>query len=170
MVGGVLPALIGFGLKDAVVPGGTPLASSVTLCDEPVGTVVEIVEVVLPPWAAETLLGLALIEKSEAVTVSVTAVSWLALVPVPVTVTEYVPGAVVAPTPRVSVELPPALIGFGLKDAVVPGGIPVALSVTLCAEPLVTAVGIGEVVLPPSAAETLLALAPIEKSEGAPHP
>src|SRR3989442_1138521 len=67
MVGGVLPALIGFGLKDAVVPGGTPLASSVTLCAEPVVTVVEIVAVVLPPWAAETLLGLALIEKSEAV-------------------------------------------------------------------------------------------------------
>src|SRR2546425_200454 len=91
--------------------------------------------------------------------------SWLALAPVPVTVTEYVPGAVVAPTLRVSVELPPALIGFGVKDAVVPGGIPVALSVTLCAEPLVTVVEIVEVVLPPWAAETLLGLALIEKSE-----
>src|SRR3989441_216115 len=153
------PAVIVEGLNEAVVPGGSPLASSATLCAEPLVTVVEIVDVVLPPWAAETLLGLALIEKSEAVTVSVTAVSWLALAPVPVTVTEYVPGAVVAPTPKVSVELLPALIGFGVKDAVVPGGIPVALSVTLCAEPLVTVVEIVEVVLPPWAAETLLGLA-----------
>src|SRR3989442_3146198 len=128
-------------------------------------TVVEIVDVVLPPWAAETLLGLALIEKSEAVTVSVTVVLWLALAPVPVTVTVYVPVAVVAPTPNVSVELPPALIGFGLKDAVVPGGTPLASSVTLCAEPVVTVVEIVAVVLPPWAAETLLGLALIEKSE-----
>jgi hypothetical protein len=64
------------GLNEAVVPPGRPLAESVTLSAEPLTTAVEIVEVVLPPWTAETLLGLALIEKSfgGGVTVSVTVV------------------------------------------------------------------------------------------------
>src|SRR3989442_10804981 len=137
-----------------------------TLADEAlVWAVVEIADVRVRAWAGGPLVGLALIEKSEAVTVSVTVVLWLALAPVPVTVTVYVPVAVVAPTPNVSVELPPALIGFGLKDAVVPGGTPLASSVTLCAEPVVTVVEIVAVVLPPWAAETLLGLALIEKSE-----
>src|SRR3989442_1682923 len=160
------PALIGFGLKDGVTPEGNPLALSVTLSAAALVTVVEIVAVLLPPRAAGTLLGLALIEKSEAVTVSVTEVLWFALAPVPVTVTEYVPGAVVAPTLRVSIELPPALIGFGVKDAVTPGGNPVALSVTLWAAPRESVVEGDGVVLPPCAAVTMHGLAPIEKSEG----
>jgi hypothetical protein len=42
------------------------------------------------------------------------------------------------------------VIGFGLKDAVVPAGTPaVALRVTLSATPLVTAVEIVDVALPP---------------------
>src|SRR5256886_4594389 len=104
-------------------------------------------------------------EKSEAVTVSVTVVSWLALVPAPVTVTEYVPGAVVAAAASVSVELPPAVIELGLKEAVAPEGRPLAERATLCGEPLVTEVEIVDVVLPPCAAETLLGFALIEKSE-----
>jgi len=102
--------------------------------------------------------------------VSMTVVLCVALVPVPVTVTEYVPGAVLAPTVNVVVELLPAVIGFELKDAVVPGGMPLAPSVTLCAEPLVTAVETVEVALPPWGAETLLGLALSEKSDGAPQP
>ena len=83
------PAVIGFRLKEAVVPDGTPVVLSVTLSAEPLVTMVEIVDEALAPWTAETLLGLALIEKSlgAAVTVSVTVVSWLALGAVPVTVT-----------------------------------------------------------------------------------
>ena len=143
------PAVIGFGLKDAVAPGGMPLAPSVTLCAEPLVTAVEIVEAALPPCAAETLPGLVLIEKSEAVTVSVTVMVCVALAPVPVTVTEYVPGAVVAPAASVSVELPPAVIELGLKEAVAPEGRPLAERATLCAEPLVTEVEIVDVVVPP---------------------
>src|SRR5207245_2441799 len=88
--GGVLE----FGLKEAVVPEGSPLAESVTLSAELLVREVEIVDVVLPPCTAETLLGLVLIEKSlgAAVTVSVTVVLWIALGAVPVTVTEYGPG------------------------------------------------------------------------------
>src|SRR2546422_56655 len=142
-----------------------------TLADEvPVWAVVEIAVVPELVQPVRPLSNPPLLIPLDAVTVSVTVVLWLALAPVPVTVTVYVPGAVLAPTPNVSVELPPALIGFGLKDAVVPGGTPLASSVTLCAEPVVTVVEIVAVVLPPWAAETLLGLALIEKSEGAPHP
>src|SRR3989442_1379649 len=55
------------GLNEAVAPAGTPLVLSVTVWAEPLVTAVEIVDVALPPWTAETLLGLALIEKSDGV-------------------------------------------------------------------------------------------------------
>jgi len=86
----LVPAVIAEGLNAAVVPAGTPLALSVTVSAEPLVTAVEIVDVALPPWTADMLVGLALIEKSfgAAETVSVTVVVWLALVAVPVTVTE----------------------------------------------------------------------------------
>src|SRR2546427_8912639 len=53
------------GLNEAVAPAGTPLVLSVTVWAEPLVTAVERVDVALPPWAAETLLGLALMEKSD---------------------------------------------------------------------------------------------------------
>ena len=82
------PAVTELGLNDAVVPEGTPLAESATLSAEPLMTAVEMVDVVLPPCTAETLLGFALIEKSlGAATVSVTVVLCATLAAVPVTVT-----------------------------------------------------------------------------------
>src|SRR5438876_9163039 len=110
------------GLNDAVVPDGRPLAVSVTVSAEPLVTVVEMVDVALPPWTADTLAGFALIEKSlgVAVTVSVTVVLCVALGAVPVTVTGYVPGVVEDPTLSVSVELPPRVIVVGLQEAVAP--------------------------------------------------
>ena len=77
------------------------------------------------------------------------------------------PGVVALPTLRVSVELPPAVMVGGLSEAVTPAGTPLALSVTVCAAPLVTAVEMVDVVLPPWTADTLLGLALIEKSLGA---
>jgi hypothetical protein len=50
---------------------------------------------------------------------------------------------------NVSVELPPALIEPGLKDAVVPEGSPLALRVTVSGDPLMTAVETLDVALPP---------------------
>jgi hypothetical protein len=160
--------VIGFGLKDAVAPAGVPVALSVTLSGEPLRTAVAMVDVALPPCTADTLLGFAPIVKSlgAAVTVSVTVVLCVALGAVPVTVTVYVPGVVEAPTLSVSVELAPAVTAAGLNEAVVPAGRPLAESVTLSAEPLVTAVVMVEVVLPPCTAETLLGFALIEKSLG----
>ena len=103
----------------------------------------------------------------EGVTVSVTVALCVALGALPVTVTGYVPGAVVASTLSVSVELEPAVTAPGLKDAVAPAGIPLAESVSVSAEPLVTAVEIVDVALPLCTAETLLGFALIEKSLGA---
>ena len=49
----------------------------------------------------------------------------------------------------VVVELPPAVIVAGLKVAEAPPGSPLALSVTVCAEPLTTAVVMLDVALCP---------------------
>jgi len=166
------PAVMVGGLNEAVAPAGTPLALSVTVWAEPLVTVVEMVDVALPPWTADTLAGFALIEKSlgVAVTVSVTVVLCVALGAVPVTVTGYVPGVVEDPTLSVSVELPPPVIVDGLNDAVVPAGTPLALSATLWAEPLVTVVEMVDVALPAWTADTLLGVAAIEKSDGVAQP
>ena len=83
------PAVTETGLNETVVPAGWPVALSVTVCAEPLVTVVEIVEVPLPPCARLRLDGLAEIEKSDggaSVTVRLTAVACVALAPVPVTV------------------------------------------------------------------------------------
>ena len=164
------PALTEPGLKEAVTPAGSPLAESVTVSADPLRTAVEMVDVALPPCTADRLLGFALIEKSlgaGVVIVSVTVVLWVALGAVPVTVTEYVPGVVAGSTVNVRVELEPAVIGFGLNEAVVPVGTPVAESVTLSGEPLRIEVAMVDAALPPCAADTLLGLAPIVKSLGA---
>src|SRR2546427_69694 len=84
------PAVTTPGLRDAVAPDGNPLAESVTLSAEPLIAAVEMVDGGLPPWAAATLLGLALIEKSvgAGVTVSVTVAFGVAVGAVPVPVPE----------------------------------------------------------------------------------
>ena len=172
----LVPVVTEDGLRLVLVPDGAPVAVSEIVSAAPLVMAVEIVEVPEPPWAIETLVGFALIEKSfatGAVTVSVTVVPCVALVPVPVIVTGYVPGAVLASTVKVSVELVPEVIGLGLKAAVVPAGTPVAERLTLCAEPLVVTVEIVDVAVPPCAAETLDGFALIEKSFGGgvpPHP
>src|SRR5438093_11762896 len=87
------PADTEAGLKLTLVPVGAPLALRLTDCADPLVTAVEIVEVPLAPWAMLTLLGLAPSEKSFAgggVTVRVTEVVCVALVPVPVPMREYV--------------------------------------------------------------------------------
>src|SRR2546425_299196 len=64
------------------------------------------------------------------------------------------------------VELLPAATAAGLNDAVAPAGRPVALKLTFCAEPLVTAVEIVDDPLEPCWTETLVGFALIEKSLG----
>ena len=71
----------------------------------------------------------------------------------------------VEPTLTVIVEDAPAVTEAGLKPTVVPAGWPLALRLTDCAEPLVTAVEIVEVPLAPWAMLRLLGLAAIEKFE-----
>jgi len=166
----VPPAVTDVGVKFAEAPGGRPLALKVTVCAAPLVTAVEIVEAALNPSTTLTLDGFALIEKSSAVadvTVSDTEVVCVALVPVPVTVIAYIPGAgaVPAPTDRVSVDELPAVTEVGLKLADTPNGKPLTLRLTDCAAPLVTAVEIVEVPLDPCTTVSALGLAPIEKSD-----
>jgi len=169
------PAVTDAGLKEAFTPAGSVPVLMAMLSALPLVIVVEMVEVPVPPCATETELGFALIEKSfvtGAVIVNETVVECVALGPVPVIVTVYVPG-VALPAPSVSVELLPALTDAGLNEAVAPEGTPLALSETVCAAPLVTAVAIVEVALPFCVAETALGFVVIEKSSGggaAPQP
>ena len=85
----LLPAVTAVGLNDAVAPAGRPVALRLTFCAEPLVTAVEIVDDPLEPCWIETVVGLALIEKSfgGGAIVSEMVVLWVALVPVPVTVT-----------------------------------------------------------------------------------
>jgi len=100
----------------------------------------------------------------EEFTVSVMLVEWVAEVPVPVTVTVYVPTGVVGDVAMVRVELLPDWIVWGLKLAVAPDGRPLAESETVCDWPLVTVVEMVEVPLPPCVTVMLEGLALIEKS------
>src|SRR5437879_4576005 len=98
------------------------------------------------------VLGLALIEKSSdtgALTPSEMVVAWLAEAPVPVTVYASFSRGVEDAVVMVKVELPPAVTAVGLKVAVAPAGSPLALSVTVCAEPLTRAVLMLDVTLCP---------------------
>src|SRR3954447_20007615 len=63
------PAVTDAGLNDAVVPAGTPDAENVTAWAEPLVTLVEIVDVALPPCWTLTLVGAADSEKSFVVVV-----------------------------------------------------------------------------------------------------
>jgi hypothetical protein len=74
---------------------------------------------------------------------------------------------VVAPTVTVIVEEPPAVTDVGLKVTVAPVGCPLALRLTDCAAPLVTAVEMVEVPFAPCATLRLAGLALIEKSDAA---
>ena len=68
-----------------------------------------------------------------------------------------------------SVELPPAVIEVGLRVAVDPVGEPLAVRLTVPAEPLATAVLIVEVPLLPCWMLRVVGLALIEKSGGGPQ-
>ena len=162
------PAVTEAGLKPAEVPLGRPLALRLTVCAEPLRTAVPIVDVPLEPCATVMLDGLAEIEKSEGgagLTVTPTLVACVAVEPVPVTVIVYVPGVVSEFALTVIVDELPALTDVGLNETVTPDGRPLADRLMLWAAPLVTAVPIDDVALPPCVTPTLLGLAEIEKSE-----
>jgi hypothetical protein len=76
------------------------------------------------------------------------------------------PGVVDAPTFTVIVDEPPLETEAGLKLALVPDGTPLALRLTLCEPPLVTAVEMVDVPLPACPTVRDAGLAEIEKSDG----
>lgn len=85
------PEVTEVGLKLAEAPAGTPEMLNETVCAAPAVVAVLMVLVPLFPCTRFKLEGLALIEKSfvtAPLTVKLTVVVWVALVPVPVTVKE----------------------------------------------------------------------------------
>jgi hypothetical protein len=99
-------------------------------------------------------------------TVRLTVVEWVADVPVPVTVTVEVPGAVDVVVEMVRVEPAPAVTDVGLKVAVAPVGRPLAPRLTVWGEPDVTLVEIVVVPLPPADTVMPPGLAAMAKSLG----
>ena len=162
------PLLTLVGLKEAVAPLGRPLALKLTVWEAPLVVAVEMVLVVLLPCATLTMAGLALMEKSGGwgLTVSETVVLWVAEGPAPVTVTLTVPVGVDEVVAIVMVELPPVVTLVGLKLAVAPLGKPLALKLTVCEEPVVSAVEMVLVPLAPWVTVTVVGLALMEKSPG----
>src|SRR2546428_11886041 len=128
---------------------------------------VEIVLAVLPPAPRASAVGLAGMEKSfpggGGWTVSVTAVEWVVLGAVPLTVSVYVPGAAV-PALTLSVEEPPATTDVGLRLAVAPDGTPETLRLIDSADPLTSAVEMVLAPLPPAARVSAAGFAEMEKS------
>jgi hypothetical protein len=163
------PALIDAGASVADTPGADEEADNAIVPGPPI-TAVLIELVTLEPWTMLSVLGLAEIEKSlgPAVIVTVTEALWVAPDDsVPVTVTTYVPGAVVKSGETVSIEAAPAVTAAGLRVAVRPLGDETALRLIESAVPVTSAVLI--VLLPelPWTTVRLLGVAEIEKSDGA---
>jgi hypothetical protein len=165
------PDVTAAGLKDAVVPAGSPPAARFTVCGEPLVTAVVIVDVLVWPWVTERLEGATVREKSlVADTFNVNVVACVADVPVPVTVTGYEPAGVDTAVARVSVELPPLVTAVGANDAVAPAGRPLAVRFTVWDEPFVTVVDIVDVALWPAVTPSVDGPAAIEKSSAGVEP
>jgi hypothetical protein len=117
------------------------------------------------PWSMMvTSVGFVAEQPGGPATVSANVVVRVALVPVPVTVTVYVPTGVLALVAMVSVDEPPEVIDDGLNDAVAPLGRPDADRFTVCALPLVTVVPMVAVTEPPAVVLPEAGDAAIEKS------
>ena len=126
------------GVKMPLLPVGSPVTVRAT---EPVNPpVAAIVVVKLAAFPAETVCeaGETLIVKfpvPAALTTRFTVTEWERLPLVPVTVTLYVPTAVLAAVVSVSVEDPAPVTDVGLKLPVTPVGNPLTLKVTALLKP-----------------------------------
>jgi hypothetical protein len=88
----------------------------------------------------------------------------VALVPVTVML-KPAPVLALEATLTVIVDDPPVVTDVGLKLTVTPDGCPLALRLTVCGDPLITAVLIVDEPLRPRLIERLVGLAEIEKSD-----
>lgn len=116
------PALTNAGAKLTDVAAGWPAALNTTAWGAPEVIAVVIDDVPLEPCTNVSDGGVNEIENSDALTVNATVVERVMLIPVPVTVIAYVPGAVAGPTETVIVDDPPDMTEDGLNDTEVPAG------------------------------------------------
>jgi hypothetical protein len=129
-------------------------------------TVVDTVVASELPWAMLIVVGDALIEKSDSrrFTTNDTVVVCVADGAVPVIVTVYVPGVVVASAASVSVDEPPAVTLLGANVAVAPAGRPLADNAMVSGVPANAVVDTVVVPLAPCTTVTVVGAALIEKS------
>jgi hypothetical protein len=162
----VLDEAVGFGLKAAVTPVGSPDADKVTFPLKPLTGVTVIVLVLLLPCTTATLLGLAANVKLFAalVTVKLIVIVCVRLADVPVTLTSVVPTAALALA--VNFNVLDDVAGFGLNEAVTPLGSPDAVKVTLPLNPVDAATLITVEALLPCGVLSVLGAAAIVKTAG----
>ena len=130
----VLVPVVDAGLKLVVTPAGNPLALRATLLLNPLAGVM--VTVLLPVAPCVTVAFVAEREKSgvcTGVTFKLRVVLCVSAPLAPVTVTLAVPVAAVLEAVKVRVLVP--VVDAGLKFAVTPAGVPVALRATLPVNP-----------------------------------
>jgi hypothetical protein len=140
-------------LNVAVTPAGAPLTLSATAPLNPFTTPTLTVELPLLPAFTVSEVGLADTVKSgccTGFTCSVTLALWVRLPLVPVTVSVYVPAAVVLAVETLNVEEPEPLTEVGLNEVVTPVGTPLTLSATLPLNPLSAPTLTVELVPPPT--------------------
>ena len=152
---------VGFGLNEALLREGRPLALSETLPLKLLTGVMVTVYVASLPWTTVLVAGVALIVKSAAGagcdwTTSVTWALWLRVPSEPVTVSVYEPAGVDALVATVSVEDPVGEVAAGLNVPVAPLGSPATDQVTEPVYPLV-AVALAVYVVDPPAVTAWLA-------------
>lgn len=159
------PAVMVAGANVAIAPSGTSLADMVTVSGVPAVDVVDTIVVPAPPRTTVMVVGDAWIENSGlAITTNDTVVAWVAEGAVPVIVTGYVPGGVIASAASVSVDEPPAVTLIGANVAIAPAGSPVADKLTVSAVPAVEVVDTAVVVERPWTTLTVVGDALIENS------
>ena len=159
------PVVALVGANVAVAPTGRSVAENVIVSAVPAIDMVDTVVIPELPWTTLTIAGSATIAKSgRASTSSDTVVVCVADGAVPVIVTVYVPGAVVASAASISVDDAPAVTLVGTNVAVAPAGRPLADSAMVSGVPAVDTVA--TVVIPelPWTTLTIAGDALIEKS------
>ena len=127
-----LEPVMGFGLNEAVTPLGSPGIVSGTLPGDPSAKVIVTLALPEAPWAMARVVGEIESEMLGVRTVTDTFVLAVREPELPVMVRLYVPG-IAELSVAVSTLVP--VVGFGLNDAVIPLGTPVAASVTLPLKP-----------------------------------
>jgi hypothetical protein len=130
----MLVPVVGFGEKDAVMPGGRPDTERLTLLLNPYRGVTKKYDVCELPWPTSTVPGPESVKLGAWMPKLIVEVA-VRVPDVPVTVRELVP--TLAELSATNVRLLSPVVGFGEKDAVTPAGRPDIERFTLPVNPYI---------------------------------